>query len=101
MGEAELESLIGEGNNDARFVLGKLLVDNTSHLINRNIVKGMNWVKEAVKKGSIEALEYKTYLDIKFGETPDIDDIMSDLNKVIATNKSTNASNTLAEFYHA
>ena len=68
MTEAELEGII-MGNNssdNARLVLGRLLCDGTSDKIAKNESKGLNWIKELVKKNNIAALEYKTYWDIRF-----------------------------------
>lgn len=67
MTEAELEHLISSSNSDdARFVLGKLLVEGSSDKIKRNEKKGVNWIKDAIKNGQVGALEYKAYYDIRF-----------------------------------
>ena len=103
MTEAELEALIlaRDSNNDARFVLGKLMVEGLSDKVPFNENKGLNWIKEASKKGSFEALEYKTYWDIRFDRAPNLTKITDNLNKIIDTNKSVRACNTLAEINHA
>ena len=68
MTEAELEGIImqKDSSDDARYVLGKLLCDGSSEKIQKNENKGLNWLKEAVKKNHIGALEYRTYWDIRF-----------------------------------
>ena len=77
--EGELESMIADGINDARYVLGKMMVEGTSDKIPKNMVKGTNWIKDAIKNGSIEALELKQYLDIRFGAKPNIVEIRKNL----------------------
>ena len=67
----------------------------------KNENKGLNYLKEALKAGNIDALEYKTYWDIRFDRTPQLDKIIENLEKVIAVNKSARACNTLAELNHA
>ena len=103
MTEAELESLIlaKDSNNDARFVLGRLMVEGSSDKIAPNENKGLNWIKEAAKKGSQEAVEFKTYWDIRFDKAPKLDKIVDNLNNIIEKNKSCRACNTLAEIAHA
>ena len=103
MSEAELESLImaKDSNNDARFILGRLMIEATSDKVPFNENKGLNWIKEASKKGSQEALEFKTYWDIRFDRAPNLTKITDNLNKIIDTNKSCRACNTLAEINHA
>ena len=103
MSEKELESLIlaKDSNNDARFVLGKLMIEGSSDAVPFNENKGMNWIKEASKKGSFESLEYKTYYDIRFDRAPNLTKITENLNKIIEVNKSCRACNTLAEINHA
>ena len=67
MTEAELEALILQGNsNEARFILGRLLLEGLSDSVVKNEKKGINWLKEAIKNGHMGALEYKTYYDIRF-----------------------------------
>jgi hypothetical protein len=56
MSEAELESLILDKenpNNDARYILGKLMIEGSSDKVSYNETKGLNWIKDAIKKGSI------------------------------------------------
>ncbi len=104
MSEAELEAFIlaKESNfNDARYVLGKLMVEGSSDKVQHNENKGINWIKEASKQGSFEALEYKTYWDIRFDKAPNLQKITENLNKIIDTNKSCRACNTIAEINHA
>jgi len=103
MTEAELENLIlaRDSNNDARFVLGRLMMESTNDQVAYNENKGLNWIKEASKKGSFEALEYKTYWDIRFERAPNLTKITENLNKIVDTNKSCRACNTLAELNHA
>ena len=103
MTEAELEShvLSKNGNAEARYVLGRMMIEGTSDKIPKNENKGLNWLKESVKQGHIDALEYKTYWDIRFDRTPKLDKIIDSLEKVIAANNSARACNTLAELNHA
>ena len=61
----------------------------------------MNWIKEAIKRGSIHALESKTYWDIRFNKEPKLDKITESLEKVATTIGSTRAYNTLAELAHS
>ena len=103
MTEAELEGLIlaKDSNNDARYILGKLMIEGSSEKVPRNENKGLNWIKEAAKRGSSEAVEYKTYWDIRFDRAPNLQKITENLNKIIDANKSPRACNTLAEINHA
>lgn len=88
MTEAELEGLIlaKDSNNDARFALGKLMIEGSSDKVPHNENKGLNWIKEAAKKGSSEAMEYKTYWDIRFDRSPNLQKITENLNKIIEIN---------------
>jgi TPR repeat protein len=62
--EAELELVIAEQNsNDARYVLGMLLIEGLTPKIAKNEKKGYNWIKEAVKNNHLESIEYR-------GKTP-------------------------------
>jgi TPR repeat protein len=106
MTENELEGVIlgpkGRNNDDARFVLGRLMVDGTSSKVPQNENKGLNWLKESSKAGHLGSIEYKTYHDIRFDRKPNIEKITASLNTIIE--KSTNsarACNTLGEFNHA
>jgi TPR repeat protein len=103
MSEAELEALVMArgGNDDARYVLGRLMLEGTSDKVPANENKGLNWMREAVKKNHIGALEYKTYWDIRFDRAPKLDKIVMNLEKIIEINKSPRACNTLAELNHA
>lgn len=103
MTEQELEALIlsKQSSDDARFVLGKLMIEGTSDKVPKNENKGLNWLKEAAKKGHIPSLEYKTYWDIRFDKQPKLDKITANLEKIVAANKSTRALNTLGELCHA
>jgi hypothetical protein len=103
MSESELEGIIlaKQTNDDARFVLGRLLVEGTSDKVPKNENKGLNWIKEAAKKGHLPSLEYKTYWDIRFDRTPKLEKITQNLEKIVEANKSTRALNTLGELCHA
>ena len=106
MTEKDLEAYIlsakGKRNMDARFVLGRLMVEGTSPKITQNENKGMNWLKEAAKAGHTGALEYKTMHDIRFDRKPNIEKITENL-KIIVEKSSNPAKslNVLAEFNHA
>jgi TPR repeat protein len=101
MSEPELEHLIEKTNSDAgRFILGRLLVEGSSEKIARNVTKGVNWLKEAVKNGNIDAIEYKVYFDIRFDKQPRIQKILAHLEQVVDKTKSARACNTLGEFNH-
>lgn len=101
--EAELEAFIlsKNGTAEARYVLGKLMIEGTSQGVPKNENKGLNWLKDALKLGNLDALEYKTYWDIRFDRAPQLDRIVENLEKVVAANKSPRACNTLAELNHA
>ena len=99
MSEAELEALvIGNNSNDARYMLGRLLLEGSSDKIKKNDKKGLSWIKEAIKLGSNEALEYKTYYDIRFDKQPKMKKILGSLEEIVGKTKSARALNTLAEF---
>ena len=67
MDEGELEVYINLHNcNSARFILGKLLVEGSNDKIKKNVIKGVNWLKEAIKNGNVDALEFKAYYDIRY-----------------------------------
>lgn len=55
MTEAELESYIlsskGKKGNNARFILGKMMMEGTNPSVSHNEVKGLNWLKEPLKAG--------------------------------------------------
>ena len=89
------------GNDDARYVLGRLMLEGVSEKVPENENKGLNWLREAVKRNHMGTLEYKTYWDIRFDKAPKLDKIVSNLEKVIEANKSPRACNTLAELNHA
>ena len=102
MSEADLETKISEDNsNDARYILGRLSIEGTNDQIPKNVKKGLNWLKEAVKNDHLSAVEYQTYYDIRFNKQPNIKKIQQNLEKIIQANKSTRACNTMAEFMHA
>ena len=103
MTEKELEVVIQKNKNanDARFILGKLMVEGISDKVQRNENKGLNWIKESCKAGYLPAIEYKTYWDIRFDRQPKLDKLIDNLNKIIDNNKSPRACNTLAELNHA
>jgi len=44
-----------------------------------NSQKGINWVKTAAKNGNIDAIEFKTYHDIRFDKNPNLKKIMKGL----------------------
>lgn len=95
-----MEQLILEKNsNDARFILGRMLIDGVSDKFKKNEKKGMNWIKEAIKNGHIDALEYKTYHEIRFDKQPKLNKILKNLETVAEKTKSTRSCNTLAEFH--
>ena len=103
MSEAELEGLIlaKDSNNDARFVLGKCLIEGSNEKIPQNENKGLNWIKEASKKGSAEAKEFKTYWEIRFDRAPNLEKITKNLNDIIDSVGSSRACNVMAEINHA
>jgi len=73
MNEAELENIISADNSDdARYILGRLSIEGTSDKIPKNIKKGQNWLKEAVKNDHLGAIEYQTYYDIRFNKQPNV-----------------------------
>lgn len=103
MSEQELEAIIlkkESQQHEARYVLGKNMIEGLGS-IDKNENKGLNWLKESVKAGNMDALEYKQYWDIRFGKAPSIEEIQMNLEKVIDETKSTTACNTIAEMHHA
>mmetsp|Transcript_4931 Transcript_4931/g.3533 ORF Transcript_4931/g.3533 Transcript_4931/m.3533 type:complete len:102 (+) Transcript_4931:44-349(+) len=99
MSEAELEQLVqGPGSDEVRFVLGKLLIEG-SDKVTKNVTKGVNWLKVAIKNGSLDALEYKAYFDVRFDKQPRVKKIQDALETVAEKTKSPRACNTLGEFY--
>lgn len=58
-------------------------------------------MKTAAKNGHLQALEYKTYWDIRFDKQPNLEKITKALEKVCEEGKSCRACNTLAEFAHS
>ena len=104
MSEDELEAIIqkvGKSQNDARYVLGKLMIEASSDKVTKNEGRGLLLLKEASKKGHMASLEYKTYWDIRFDKQPKIQVIKDNLQRIIDENKSPRACNTLAELNHA
>lgn len=102
LSEAELENIISTKNSDdARYVLGKLLLEGTSEKIKKNEKKGINWIKDAITNGSLLALEYKTYYDIRYDKQPKMKKIIENLETLVDKTKSTKALNLLAEFNYA
>jgi TPR repeat protein len=77
------------------------MIEGTSDKVQHNENKGLNWLKEAVKKGHTASIEYKTYWDIRFERRPNLEKIQANLQQVIDENKSPKACNTLAELNHA
>ena len=103
MDEQALEAIImakGPQQHEARYILGKNMIEGLGKIA-KNENKGFNWLKESVKAGNIQALEYKQYYDIRFGKSPSIEEIQANLEKVIDENKSTKACNTIAELHHS
>lgn len=99
MTEAELEQIIASKNSDeARLVLGRLLLEGVSEKVKKNEKKGINWIKEAAKNGHMGALEYKTYWEIRFDRQPNMKKLLANLETVVEKTKSARACNTLAEF---
>lgn len=89
------------GTDDARYVLGKLMIEGSSDKVSKNENKGLNWLKEAVKKGHAPSIEYKTYWDIRFDRQPKLEKIKANLEEAVKETHSTRAANTLAELNHA
>ena len=81
--------------------MGKLIFEGNADNVDKNENKGLNWLKEAIKKGHLPALEYKTYWDIRFDRNPKLPQIKENLQKIIEANQSTRACNVLAELNHA
>lgn len=103
MSEAELESLAMAKVPSplAKYVLGKLHIEGCSDKVPLNEKKGMSWMKEAVKGDCIEAIEYKTYYDIKFDKAPKLEKIIAGLEKIVSVNNSPAANNVLGELNHS
>ena len=103
MDEAQLEgmALAKNPSSDAKFVLGKLMIEGSSETVPFNEKKGLNWIKEAVSQGNMAALEYKTYHDIRFDSNPKLGKIMENLQKIINANNSCKALNVMGELAHA
>ena len=76
---------------------------NYPERVAQNSGKGINWVKAAAQNGNIDALEYKTYYDIRFDKNPNLKKILAGLEKVVEEKGAggSRACNTLAEFAHA
>ena len=86
MSENEIEAIIlnkERQSDEARYFLGKHMLEGNNDLVHLNENKGLNWLKEAVKNGHIGALEYKQYWDIRFDKSPKILKIRENLEKVI------------------
>ena len=90
-----------KGGDDVRYVLGRLMIEGTSDKVAKNENKGLNWLKEACKKGHLPSVEYKTYWDIRFDRQPKLEKIKANLENAVQETKSTRACNTLAELNHA
>lgn len=84
--------------NEARLVLGRLLIEGTSDKIPKNEKKGVNWVKEAAKNNHLGALEYRTYYEIRYDKQPNMKKLLANLETVVEKSKSTRAFNMLGEF---
>ena len=72
-----------KGGDDVRFVLGRLMIEGTSDIVSKNENKGLNWLKEAVKKGHLPSIEYKTYWDIRFDRQPKLEKIKANLENAV------------------
>lgn len=77
------------------------MIEGSSDLVTKNVSKGLNWLKEAVKKGHMPSVEYKTYWDIRFDKNPSLESIKANLEEAVRVGHSTRAANTLAELNHA
>lgn len=86
-------------SDDARYILGRLLIEGSSDKVKKNEVKGINWLKEAIKNNHMLALEYKTYHEIRFDNQPKLNKILKALETVADKTHSSRACNTLGEFY--
>lgn len=64
-------------------MLGRLLLEGSSSIVPKNEKKGLSWIKEAIKLGSIDALEYKTYWDIRFDKQPKMKKILESLEQIV------------------
>lgn len=102
MTEGELEAIIsGNNSDDARYILGRLLLEGTSDKIKRNEAKGQNWIKEAVKNGHLDALEYRTMYEVRYDNQPKLNKIFKNLETIVEKTKSIKSCNLLGEFYQA
>lgn len=105
MTDAEMEGVImaksASNADEVKYVLATLMIEGWSPKVPKNENKGLNWLKDAVKNGHQQALEYKTYWDIRFDKHPKLDKIKENLMKIIDLNRSPRACNTLAELNHA
>ena len=85
--EADLEGIIqtDKANADkARYILGKLMVEgNYPERVPHISEKGYNWVKTAAANGNIDAVEFKTYYDIRFSQNPNLKKILKGLEQVV------------------
>lgn len=100
MTEQELETEIRQQNNNlAKLTLGRLLIEGTSERIKKNEPKGLELVKEASKQQYLPAIEYKTYRDIRFKESPNFEKIKKNLELCATEGRSARACNTLAEIF--
>lgn len=85
MTEAQLEAIIDkEGKSahgdDARYTLGKLQIEGSfPERVPRNEGKGIRWIKDAVARDHLPAIEYKAYYDIRFERNPVLEDILAAL----------------------
>ena len=78
----------------------KIIRSSIPHLYSWQHFAPISWF-EHIKKGSIEALECKTYWDIRFNKEPKLDKITESLEKIANSIGSTRAFNTLAELAHS
>lgn len=101
MTEAELEAIIlaaDKQSDDARLVLGRLLLEGTSTKFPKNDKKGINWIKEGAKKGHMGSIEYKVYYEIRYDKSPNLQKLFKNLETVVEKTHSYRAINMLAEF---
>ena len=72
MTQSQLEGLAYDKKPDtyAQFLLGKHMIEGGNPRIAKNETRGLNLVKDAAKAGNIDAVEYKTYYDIRFEARP-------------------------------
>jgi len=66
--------------NDCKYALGKLMIEGTHpDNVPLNMIKGINWIKDAANKKHGLADELKTYCDIRFEKVPSLKRIEASL----------------------